>query len=185
MKTLPGACALLMLLIPAATTCASAADDAAKKTAAEDEDKTTGTVFREPFTLKLHVDTERFYEEKFGKIPYVHEGDVHLFKDDRFGLSLDIQEDAVRAVRYEPDFKKADVTLIFTQDVKADGETMMLLQIRNKTKHPLRFDGLMTVPGNKSILQTRILPIRPGMSSFESWPHPIVQLVLQKLRIEK
>jgi hypothetical protein len=155
-----------------------AADDAAKKPAED-------SIFREPFTLNLHVDKEHFYEEKFGKIPFVHGGDIYLFKGDEFGLNLDIQDNSIRTVKYQPDVKKADVTLKFTQEVQPDGTAMMMLHIHNNTKHTLNVDALMTVPGKKGIVKTSILPVRAGLSGFESWPHPIVQLVLRNIRIAK
>jgi hypothetical protein len=142
-------------------------------------------VFREPFTLTLHVDKEHYYEQKVGKIPYVHKGAVYLFKGDEFGLMLDIQNNSVRNVKYQKDVKKADVTLKFTQEVLREGTSMMMLHIHNNTKHTLNVDALMTVPGHKEIAETSILPVHPGLSGFETWPHPIVQLVLQNIRIAK
>ncbi|MEO6184158.1 MAG: hypothetical protein ABIP71_13855 [Verrucomicrobiota bacterium] len=173
MKTLH---ATLLLLASVAITFAT--DDAAKKPAND-------TVFHKPFTLKLHIDKEHFYEEKFGKIPFVHNGDVYLFKDDEFGLVLDIQDNSIRTVKYQADLKKADATLKFSQEVQADGTAMMMLHIHNNTKHTLDVDALMTVPDKKEIAKTTILAIRPGLSGFESWPHPIVQLVLRNMRIKK
>jgi hypothetical protein len=156
-------------------------------THAADEAKTpaAGAVFREPFTLKLQVDKEHYYEEKVGKIPYVHSGAVYLFKGDEFGLTLDIQNNSVRSVKYQKDVKKADVTLKFAQEVQPDGAAMMMLQIHNNTKRTLNLDAMMTVPGHKEIAKTTILPVRPGLSGFETWPHPIVQLVLLNIRIAK
>jgi len=126
-------------------------------------------VFHEPFTLKIHIDKEHFYEEKFGKIPFVHNGDVYLFKGDEFGLTLNIRDNFIRAVKYEPDMKKVDVTLKFTQEVEADGTAIMMLHIHNNTKHTLYVDALMTAPGKKGIAKTTILPVQPGLSGFESW----------------
>ncbi|HEV8072255.1 MAG TPA: hypothetical protein VGP76_31350 [Planctomycetaceae bacterium] len=159
----------------------------AAHTHAADQAKTpeADAVFREPFTLKLYVDKEHFYEEKFGKIPYVHSGAVYLFKDDEFGLTLDIQNNSVRNVKYQKDLKKADVTLKFTQEVQPHGTAMMMLHIHNNTKQTLNLDALMTVPGHKEIAKTTILPVRPRLSGFETWPHPIVQLVLRNIRIAK
>src|SRR5204863_89044 len=124
-----------------------------------------------------------FYEEKFGKIPYVHGGDVYLFKDDEFGVALDIQDNSIRSVRYQKDLEKADMTLKFSQEVQPDKTAMMMLHIHNNTKHTLDVDALMTVPGRVGIAKTTILPVYPGLSGFESWPHPIVQLVLRNIRI--
>ena len=153
--------------------------------AADEPKRDADAVFREPFTLKLHVDKEHFYEEKFGKIPYVHSGDVYLFKDDEFGLTFDIQDGSIRSVKYQKDVKKADVTLKFTQEVQPDKTAMTMLHIHNNTKHTLNVDVLMTVPDRKGIAKTSILPVQPGLSGFESWPHPIVQLVLRNIRIAK
>jgi hypothetical protein len=169
MKTL-----LSILIIFASAMLSRAADDAPQKPAKE-------PIFRKPFTLNLHIDKEHFYEQKFGKVPFVHEGDVYLFKGDEFGLALDIQDNAVRTVKYQSAVKKADVTLKFTQEVEADGTAMMMLHIHNNTKHTLNMDALMTLPNQKEIAKTTILPVQPGLSGFESWPHPIVQLVLRNI----
>jgi len=142
-------------------------------------------VFREPFTLRLHVDKEHFYEQKIEKIPFVHQGDVYLLKGDEFGLALEIKDNAIVSVKYQPNLKKADVTLKFTQEIMADGGGMMLLNIHNNTKVKLNADVLMTVAGQKGVQKTNILPVPPSMSGFESWPDPIVQLVLRNIRIEK
>lgn len=139
-------------------------------------------ILREPFTLNLHIDKEHFYEEKFGKMPFVYDGDIYLFKGDEFGLNLDIQDNSIRNVKYQPNVRKADVTLKFTQEVQPDGNAMMMLHIHNRTKHTLNVDALMTVPGRKGIARTSILPVQPGFSGYESWPHPIVQLVLRNVR---
>ena len=132
-------------------------------------------------TLTSRLPTKR----KFDKIPFVHDGAVYLFKGDEFGLTLDIQDGAVRSIKYQPDVKKADVTLKFTQEAPADGAAIMLLHIHNNTRYIVNVDALMTVPDKKGILKTSILPVQPGLSGFESWPHPIVQLVLRNIRIAK
>jgi hypothetical protein len=165
---------LLLVLAPLS----QAADTAATKPAQD-------TVFREPFTLNLHIDKENFYEQKFSKIPYVHNGNVYLFKGDEFGLTLDIKEDSIRAVKYQPDVKKADVTLKFTQNIQPDKTAFMMLVIHNGTEQTLNMDALMTVPGKKGVFKSNILPIQPGLSDYESWPHPIVQLMLRNIRIQK
>jgi predicted acyl esterase len=169
---------LSVLLFLSAISVTFAADDSARKPAKD-------TVFREPFTLKHHIDKEHFYEQKFDKIPFVNDGDVYLFKGDEFGLTLDIHDNSIRTVKYQSDVKKADVTLKFTQEVQPDGSAMMMLHIHNNTKQTLHMDALMTVPDKKGIAKTSILPVQPGLSGFESWPHPIVQLVLRNIRIAK
>lgn len=154
-----------------------------------EESKTTASepvvpVFREPFTLRLGVDKSHYYEEHYDKrIPYVAEGDVYLFVGESFGINLRVNQSTVDAI-YQPDVSKADVWFEFSQP-KDLGRVSMMLMIKNKTKSRLQMDALMTVPGKKGIYRTSILPIEAGLEDFESWPHPIVQLVLRNFRLSE
>lgn len=168
---------IILLLALVTSTLAAPKPDAAKKP--------DDTVFREPFTLKLHVDEEHYFEKKVGRIPFVDKGDVYLFKGEEFGLTLDIQNNSIRSVRYQPNLKKAEVILTFTQEVQPDGTAMMMLQIHNHTKCILVMDALMVVLKREEPVTTTILPVQPGKFGWESWPHPIVQLVLRNIRIKK
>lgn len=144
--------------------------------------KPDSVVFREPFTLRLHVDRNHYYEEHYDRrIPYVAENDVYLFSGEEFGVNVDLSGGQIAGVRYQPDPKNADVWFKFEQPQKLGGSAMMLT-IENKLKTGLRMDASMTVPGKKEVFKTSILPIEQGLSDFESWPHPIVQLVLRNFR---
>ncbi len=139
-------------------------------------------VFREPFTLRIKVDEGHYYEERYEKrIPYVAENDVYLFSGENFGINLRTEEGKID-VTYQPDQEKADAWFSFNQPKNLGGVSMMLI-IQNKLKTELRMDALMTVPGKKDIYKTSILPIEGGLSDYESWPHPIVQLVLRNFRV--
>jgi hypothetical protein len=170
---------LLCLILAAISTATLSicADSGSAKTG------TNGVVFREPFTLKLHVDKEHYYEQGFSKIPYVYRNDVYLFKGDSFGVDLHITNGAVQGVSYQPDTNNAAVSFRFTQEIKDDGNAMMLLVIQNHTQHKLFMDALMTMPQREKPASTSILPIESGLSGYESWPHPIVQLVLRNIRL--
>jgi hypothetical protein len=150
---------------------------------ASSQANTNSIAFRSPFTLKLHVDKENYYEQEFPKIPYVFKDDVYLFKDDVFGIDLQITNGAVLGVSYQSDTNKAAVSLRFTQEVKDNGDAMMLLVVENHTKHKLFIDALMTFPKREQPQRTSILPVGAGLSGYESWPEPIVQLVLRNIRL--
>lgn len=138
--------------------------------------------FREPFTLKLRVDQEHYYEQHFDKVPYVAKNDVYLFVDDHFGINLTDIKAEFLAVTYQPDSKKADVQFVFTQETAGKGRLMMLLSVQNKLTRGFSYDALMTIPSRKEILETHVLPVEARLSNYESWPHPIVQLVLRNFR---
>lgn len=143
-------------------------------------------VFREPFTLKLPVDKLHYYEERYErKIPYVFNNDVYLFNGEQFGINVIISNNEIAAIRYEKDPTKANVTFVFKQDADSKGSLMTLLIIKNKLPRRLYLDALMTRPDQKQIFRTSILPVEAKLTSFESWPHPIVQLVLRDFRFSE
>ena len=147
------------------------------KSATEEE-----RVFRAPFKLKLHVDDERYYEQSFDRIPYVSGNDVYLFAGETFGINVTATENEISHIAYERNPAKADVELRFTQEKSQNG---WMLVIRNKLKRRLYLDAVMTRPGSDEIFTTNVLPVEPNLSDFESWPHPIVQLVLRNFRFSE
>jgi hypothetical protein len=171
---------ILAALSLAFPTVADAAERGSSKSADE-----AGIVFRKPFTLRIRVDQEHYYEEKKEKVPYVYRGDVYLFIGDRFGLKIDVADSAIRAIRYERDLSKADVTLEFKQGDPVNGKATSQLVMQNRTKHTFLMDAAMTVPDRKDILKTSILPLQAGLTNYEGWPHPIVQLALVHIRLQK
>jgi hypothetical protein len=146
--------------------------------------KPEASVFRDPFTLKLQVDKDHFYEERFDKIPYVAGHDVYLFVGENFGVKVTSMNDEISQITYEQDPAKADIAFKFTQEATG-GKPMTILEIQNRLKRRLFLDALMTVPNKKGIYKTSILPVEKGLIGFESWPHPIVQLVLRNLRFSQ
>jgi hypothetical protein len=143
-------------------------------------------VVREPFTLKLPVDKTHYYEERYErKVPYVFENDVYLFNGEKFGIKVTTSGNEIAAIRYEKDVSKADVTFEFKQDKDIEGSLMTLLLIENKLPRRLYLDALMTRPDKKEIFRTSILPVDAKLFNAESWPHPIVQLVLRNFRFSE
>ena len=49
----------------------------------------------------------------------------------------------------------------------------MMLTVQNKMKRDVSMEALMSLPGRKGVFKTSIVPIKAGLSDFESWPHPI------------
>jgi len=139
-------------------------------------------VFRDPFTLTLRAEKGMVYEERFEKAPYFAASTAFLFAGDAFGLKVTLADNEISAVSYEKDTTKADVVFKFTQEKPEDPKPMMMLVVQNKLSRPLLLDAFMTVPGRKGIYKTSTVPVRPGLSSYESWPHPIVQLALTNFR---
>ena len=146
--------------------------------------KPKGPVSRQPFTLKLKVDKDHYYEERYDRrIPYVAENEVYLFLGDKFGVNLTVRNDRIVDVRYQPDAKKADVWFSFEQPPELPGGLGMTLAIENKMNRGVSMEGLMSMPNKKEVFKTSIQSVKAGKSGLETWPHPIAQLVLGNLQL--
>lgn len=142
-------------------------------------------VLRQPFTLKLRLDRDHYYEEKFSRrIPYVFENSAYLFSGESFGLKLGIVDGKIKSVAYVKEAAGADVELDFRQFVAGDGLSMMMLTIKNNLEHTLYVDADMTNPGDKNVYGTAIRPIKPGQRSVESWAQPIIELKLHNFSLK-
>lgn len=138
---------------------------------------------RKPFTLRLKVDKDNYSEIHYDPQPYVSEKEVYLFAGDKFGVNLVVRDGQVADVRYQPDANKADVVFGFEQPKELQNGLGMALTIDNKMKRGVSMEALMSIPGKKDVFKTSILPVKPGKSGLESWPHPISQLVLGNLQL--
>ncbi|MDA7921590.1 hypothetical protein N9B21_00960 [Verrucomicrobiales bacterium] len=148
--------------------------------------KLTGENLREPFTLTLAIDKERQYEQEIDAIPYVNNDIVYLFKGEIVGISLAAKENESPEVSYCQDIEKADVLFRFSQKRdKEDDSLTMLLAIDNRLEKDLFMDGIMVVPNKDRVFETTLLPLKPGTTNYESWPHPIIQLAIQSLRFQE
>ena len=112
---------LLLGLLLAPVLCL-AAEPKAEEAKAIAEIEVEKLSFREPFTLKLRVDKEHYYEENFDrKIPFVAHNKVYLFAGESFGLKLGIANGEFSTVTYQKEKKGADIEAKFKQEMQANG----------------------------------------------------------------
>jgi len=143
-------------------------------------------VFRDPFTLKVRIDRERYFEAKYeNRVPYVADGDVYLFPGESFGLKVVTSNGEISSIEYVKDRSKADIELDFAQDPKNEGDPGMILTMTSHLGYDVGFSALMVRPGDGRIRKTSVLPLRAGLTHFEGWPDPIAQLVLRHLHVHK
>ena len=94
---------------------------------------------------------------------------------DQTGLNFAGPADGtILSISEEPDLKKAELVLAFTRD-----KGMMLLSLQNRTKRWLSYEAGIRTPKRDGLYKTSVLPVGPGLSNFESWPHPVDQLALK------
>jgi hypothetical protein len=142
------------------------------------------TAVRDSFTVKLHIKEGQDYEQKFEKIPYVFENCVYLFETDSFGINIIVKDNKIQKVTYQSDLKKADVTFKLTQEVEKDAFKIRLTT-KNNSKYTIFSDGLMTIANQRGSFRKSMTPFEPYVENSQAWSLPIVQIVLQNIRLEE
>jgi hypothetical protein len=64
-------------------------------------------------------------------------------------------------------------------------EGMTLLEVHNGFPKAVQYRALMQVEGTAGWQETSIVPVPPGLSNFETWPHPIGALALFEFQFDK
>ncbi len=142
-------------------------------------------VFRDPFTLRLNVDKQHFYEQQVRSIPYVYNGAIYLFAGEAFGITVEAKREQIIGISYNRNAEGSSIEVRFSQIIEEDGSGMMLLEMKNNTDKVILMDARMIMPGEDKVRPTTIAPLTPGMLHYETWPHPIIQLVLGRLRFQE
>jgi hypothetical protein len=133
---------------------------------------------RGSFTVKLKLSDGAHFEKDVAGVPYITDSEVHIFAGESFGLNAMISDGQISQLIYQKNSKKADIEVNFSQQ-----KSLMILVTNNRLKRALHFDAAITLPGETQAHVTSTIRIRPGLSSFESWPYPILELTLRNFQL--
>lgn len=143
---------------------------------------------REPFALKLAVDSEQFYQMDVPKSKYfVKENILQIYPTEKLNVELEIKSDTIFSMKVvekiiEP---KKTIQIEFLQNVKENKPNAMMLKVTNPFDRKLNYNAMMYIVGNNKWLSTSIIPILPNLVNYETWNDVIITLVLEKWRFEK
>ena len=142
---------------------------------------------RDPFSLKLAVNGEQYYSMEVNKAPYfVKEKILQIYPGDKLFIETEIKQDTISSMKIvkENKFPKKTIELEFVQDTEDKAHQQMMLTVKNPFDKNLIYDAAMFRVGKDTWSKTSIIPIRPGLINFETWPDVIISLVLEKWRFE-
>ncbi len=137
--------------------------------------------------LKIHLkkpDGSYFdYQMELAQ-PIVQDKTVSIFPGETIYIAFDPGEKGPENLR---SVKSADgstntLTFKFTQEPELFDGVGMMLFINNPTKYSIEYDFGMMLIDSEDLFETSSVPLMPGLSNFESWPHPIFQLIMTNFR---
>lgn len=145
------------------------------------------TYCRPPLIIKLHKEDGSMFESStVTPLPVVQGGSlVSIFPGEVIYLEAEEWDTGLKNIRVVEKIAdpKRTMTLKFEQTgPDRSGKYLMLLKINNPFSKSIKYHaGLMHID-NDNIFKTSSCPIMPGQTSYESWPYPVFQLVLNDFK---
>lgn len=143
--------------------------------------------FRENFTLKLPVDSVRYYQQEVKKSPYfVKENTLQIYPGEHLFIEADVKEGKLGSMKVVKENVNPSKTIEieFSQDVENRKHKGMMLQVSNPFDKNLLYDAMMYTVGKSQWVETSILPVKPKLIGFELWNDVIITLVLHDWRLQ-
>jgi hypothetical protein len=137
--------------------------------------------------LKVHLkkpDGSYFHSEMELAQPIVQGNLVSIFPGETIYIEFDPGlkgPENLRSVESTSDSKHI-LTFKFTQEDKLANGAGMMLFVHNPSNRHIKYDLEMQLIDSDDLFKTSCCPLRPEMRNYESWPHPIFQLVMTNFR---
>ena len=139
---------------------------------------------REDTKVFLAIDAEENWEGTFPKSPYViNENLVNLIPGETIYLTATTAEGTLTeltATTFKP--TEGEVIVVSFQQKDEDKEhkyKYMVLKISNPYTKPLKYSASMNLLGEQGMYKTSTCPVFPEKATYESWPHPILRIVME------
>ena len=144
---------------------------------------------REPFTLKLAVDQEQFYEVAIDKTPYfILDNVLQIYPGEKLLVEAEVKSDSIISMKVVKEMKFPEKTIIidFKQIIKEGGREheQMFLEVKNPFEKYLNYSAMMYIVGHDEWIDTSIIPIFPKILGLEMWSDVIITITLHSWRIQ-
>ena len=130
-------------------------------------------------TIQIKLSNGSIAEYQIGNPVPVFDGKyLIIFVGETVYLEAEERDGSIGNFRAVPDLVHPDRTMTFKLYQTDFG---MMLSVNNPFSKLIKFHADMAVPERQGFYKTSTCPVFSG--SFESWPHPIIQLLVHDFRI--
>ena len=136
---------------------------------------------RTPYTLRVDVDKNHFYEDKVGGTPYVFpDKTIQIYPGETIYVEVVEENGVVKNMTAVQKIKNPSITLTiaFTQTTKNKVHEMMMLKIENPFPKDLSYNATMFLFKQNRWVNTNVYPVTAKLSAFETWNDIIITLGL-------
>lgn len=142
---------------------------------------------RSTFKLEIAANETQQYAADIPESQYfVKEKILQLYCGEKIFVECETQGDSISKMKVVEKNINPEKTIVieFTQNTENRKEIYTQLWVKNPFAKTLKYDAFMYTPISQQWKSTSILPIRPNLQNFETWPHAIITLALQNWRLE-
>ena len=143
---------------------------------------------RKAFTLEIAANETQQYSAEIPESPYfVKEKIIQLYCGEKVFIECEIAGDSIATMKVvESNVNpKKTIEINFTQNAEDRTNISTMLSVKNPFEKKLYYNAIMFTPISQTWKETSIIPIRPKLGSFETWPHAIITLVLEEWRFDE
>lgn len=143
---------------------------------------------RKAFTLEIAANETEQYKAQIPESPYfVKEKILQIYCGEKVFVECEIAKDTISTMKIvEKNVNpKRTIEIEFTQDSQNRKSLNTMLVVKNPFDKKLNYNAIMLTPISQNWKSTSIIAIQPKLQNFETWPHSIISLVLEKWRFEK
>lgn len=130
-------------------------------------------------TIKLKISKQEIAEFDFPKGPYVADGFINILSGEEINVEFDEGANGLSNARFVEKVIAPEKTITFKLEQIEAGT---VLSVKNPFAKNILYDCLIQHYKAQGFEPTSIIPVRSKLSSFESWPYPITQVVISKVR---
>lgn len=142
---------------------------------------------RKAFTLEIAADETQQYVAEIPESPYfIKEKMIQLYCGEKVFIECEIVGDSIatmKVVELNINPEKT-IEVDFKQNAEDRTDISTILSVKNPFNKSLIYDAIMFTPISQTWKRTSIIPIRPNLMNFETWPYAVVTLALEKWRFE-
>jgi hypothetical protein len=120
------------------------------------------------------------------KAPIAWNGVVNVLAGETLYVETEEADGKLAGMKVVEKVVKPERTIVlkFSQEAAKDGGgKFMLLRVSNPFRKALKYTMHIHPAGKDKFYRTSACPIPSGLSSHESWPYPIIQVLLADLRL--
>ena len=142
---------------------------------------------RMSFKLLLAVDDDKYYEWQVPESPFVLQNNtLQIYPGEKIFIELDFINDNLKSIQVVKKNVNPDRTIeiSFNQEKDEKKHKFMILKVTNPFEKDLEYKAAIYLVLHKKWINTNIIPVKAGLSSYESWPDVISTIALFDFKLK-